>query len=170
MNSLQTLLNENRLMSLTVPYGWLMIKNNLFDVDLDWLNELEHTNDDDYFVLMEFYFKYNVFNAYFNFVNNGIISKYEGINLYVSSYPIMENGKIIRLEYDVDLSINKKRTRKGNVALICVNGYGKRFLTFDDVKNALNRLMIIVSFDIEKMLENNDFSAFETLLERDKLV
>lgn len=167
MQSLQTLLNENRLMSLTVPYGWLMIKNNLFDVDLDWLNELEHTNDDDYFVLMEFYFKYNVFNAYFNLANNGIISKYEGINVYVYSYTIMENDKIIRLEYDVDLSINEKRTRKGNVDLISVHSYGKRFLTFDDVKNALNRLMIMVSFDIEKMLTNNDFSMFESVLERE---
>lgn len=27
MNSLQTLINENRLISLTVPYGWLMLKN-----------------------------------------------------------------------------------------------------------------------------------------------
>lgn len=170
MQSLQTLINENRLISLTVPYGWLMLKNNLFDVDLNWLNELEHKNDDDYFRLMEFYFRHNVFNAYFNLVNNGIISKYEDINLYVHSCPIMENDKIIRLEYDVDLSINKKHTRKGDVSLICVNGCGKRFLIFDDVKNTLNRLMIMVSFDVENVLTNNDFSKFESLLERNDLV
>lgn len=169
MNGLQTLINENRLISLTVPYGWLMIKNNLFDVDLNWLNELGYKNDDDYFMLMECYFKYNVFNAYFNFANHQILSKYEGVNLYVSSYPIMKNDKITHLEYEIDLVIGKKRTRKGDISSICIGSYGKRFLTFDDVKNTLNRLMIMVSFEIEQMIENNDFSKFETLLERNDL-
>lgn len=52
MDRYQQLISENRLVSLAVPHGWLMLKNNLFNVDLDWLNELKNSDYDEYFMLM----------------------------------------------------------------------------------------------------------------------
>lgn len=162
MDRYQQLISENRLVSLAVPHGWLMLKNNLFNVDLDWLNELKHSDYDEYFMLMEFSFSYNIFNNYFAMSNGEYGAKYEGVNLYVSSYPIINDEKIVALEYEIDLVMTGKRSRKNSVAS---RVYCKRFFSLDDVTKALNQLMALVSFQMDNMVNQGNYELIETVLD-----
>lgn len=89
-------------------------------------------------------------------------AKYEGVNLYVSSYPIINDEKIVALEYEIDLVMTGKRSRKNSVAS-CV--YCKRFFSLDDVTKALNQLMALVSFQMDNMVNQGNYELIETVLD-----
>ena len=62
-NNLEFFLNSQQLVPLKILSNWLVVKNYLYNINLDWLNNL---NEDDKFQMSEIYLYKNIFYAKFD--------------------------------------------------------------------------------------------------------
>ena len=60
MHNLESILLENNLISLKITDGWKIIKNSLFNISIEWLNNLAEKNK---FLMSEIFLNRHIFEA-----------------------------------------------------------------------------------------------------------
>lgn len=104
--SYESFLNENYLLSLKVTRNWTIVKNYLYNIDLQWLNSLD---DDEKFDVIDAYFYTNIFYA-----SSEVDVKSVRYKLILDVYiiPIIENDIYLDFEYELTvnlINLNKKK-------------------------------------------------------------
>lgn len=147
MPSLEEFFNKNTLISLSVPHGWKIIKNDLFHLDLSYIDQLQ-TEDNDFFIVEDLYLFNDVFYASYEFLDLYTVC------IYVTSYPQRdENERYIGFEYEVDLVVAlKKKTRKEPfIQTWRVSG-------FNEMYKILNKLLLFVHIKLDKVIEDRQLN------------
>ncbi|NHB58281.1 hypothetical protein G9F32_09645 [Acinetobacter sp. 194] len=144
--SYESLLNENFLVPLKVTRNWMIVKNHLYNVDLQWLNSLDN---DEKFDVVDAYFYTNIFYA----VNEVKVKniKYKLI-LDVYILPKIENDIYVDFEYE--LAVNLINLNKKNDSLDMIEFKVKKI---DNLSKMIDKFMSYVSLDLINHIENNDF-------------
>ncbi|MDC4780029.1 hypothetical protein NQ848_19025, partial [Acinetobacter baumannii] len=95
MNDLEYFLNKEFLLPLKIPSSWFISKSYLYDVNCNWLNQL---NEDNKFKMSEIYLYKNIFYAKLERkINNSIYN----FVIDVSVYPEIENDEYKKFEYEI---------------------------------------------------------------------
>lgn len=144
--SYEVFLNENFLLPLKVTRNWMIVKNYLYNVDLQWLNSL---NEDERFDVIDAYFYTNIFYA-----SNSIELKSITYRLILDVYiiPIIENDIYVNFQYE--LTVNLINLNKKSESLDFVEFELKKI---SDLLKLIDKTMSYVSLDLINNIESNDF-------------
>lgn len=145
MTDLEYFLNKELLLPLKIPSIWLISKNYLYDVNCNWLNQL---NGDDKFKMSEIYLYKNIFyanlerninNSIYNFVINFLV------------YPEIENDEYKKFEYEIGLGLYE--VAKKNKLIFMRNC---SFYNILDVRDLLNLILIDVYHKLDELINEDN--------------
>ena len=145
MTDLEYFLNKELLLPLKIPSIWLISKNYLYDVNCNWLNQL---NGDDKFKMSEIYLYKNIFyanlerninNSIYNFVINFLV------------YPEIGNDEYKKFEYEIGLGLYK--VAKKNKLIFMRNC---SFYNILDVRDLLNLILIDVYHKLDESINEDN--------------
>lgn len=102
MNILENLFYKQQLIELQVPSRWIISKNNLIKIDLQWLNNLEKEKK---FNVREVYLSGNVFSA--KFLMDYDFENYNFILTSTAKNQSDSENNIISLNYDLEILLSK---------------------------------------------------------------
>ncbi|WP_336951953.1 MULTISPECIES: hypothetical protein [unclassified Acinetobacter] len=144
--SYESFLNENYLLSLKVTRNWTIVKNYLYNIDLQWLNSLD---DDEKFDVIDAYFYTNIFYA-----SSEVDVKSVRYKLILDVYiiPIIEND--IYLDFEYELTVNLINLNKKNESLDTIEFEVKKI---SNLLKLIDKTMSYVSLDLINNIESNDF-------------
>ncbi|WP_288499070.1 hypothetical protein [uncultured Acinetobacter sp.] len=144
--SYEAFLNENFLLPLKVTRNWMIVKNYLYNVDLQWLNSLD---DDEKFDVIDAYFYTNIFYA-----SSEVDVKSVRYKLILDVYiiPIIEND--IYLDFEYELTVNLINLNKKNESLDTIEFEVKKI---SNLSKIIDKFMSHVSLDLVNNIESNDF-------------
>ncbi|MCU4538291.1 hypothetical protein [Acinetobacter bereziniae] len=144
--SYEAFLNENFLLPLKVTRNWMIVKNYLYNVDLQWLNSLD---DDEKFDVIDAYFYTNIFYA-----SSEVDVKSVRYKLILDVYiiPIIEND--IYLDFEYELTVNLINLNKKNESLDTIEFEVKKI---SNLSKIIDKFMFHVSLDLVNHIESNDF-------------
>lgn len=98
-NNLEFFLNSQQLVPLKILSNWLVVKNYLYNINLDWLNNL---NEDDKFQMSEIYLYKNIFYAKFDRKINNLAYSFV---VDISIYPEVDGETYKSFEYELGLGL-----------------------------------------------------------------
>lgn len=144
--SYEAFLNENFLLPLKVTRNWMIVKNYLYNVDLQWLNSLD---DDEKFDVIDAYFYTNIFYA-----SSEVDVKSVRYKLILDVYiiPIIEND--IYLDFEYELTVNLINLNKKNESLDTIEFEVKKI---SNLSKIIDKFMSHVSLYLVNHIESNDF-------------
>ncbi|MDA3440369.1 hypothetical protein MJ046_08445 [Acinetobacter bereziniae] len=144
--SYEAFLNENFLLPLKVTRNWMIVKNYLYNVDLQWLNSLD---DDEKFDVIDAYFYTNIFYA-----SSEVDVKSVRYKLILDVYiiPIIEND--IYLDFEYELTVNLINLNKKNESLDTIEFEVKKI---SNLSKIIDKFMSHVSLDLVNNIESKDF-------------
>lgn len=152
MSDIQRYLNEHFLVALKPTHNWFFVKNNLFKVDLNWLNSLD---EDKKFNVVEVYFYTNIFYASYECEYRS--KKYKlVIDVYIK--PKLLGETYVGFEYE--LGFNLFKMEKKTKILESIEFLVKQI---DDVVTIMNHIFLAASLDLEENIQNNTLQIAKKL-------
>lgn len=155
MNILDDIFIKNPLIDLATPTGWQFVKNNLLNLDMNYINRLR--DYEDFFMVEDLYLQHDVF--YTVFENSTIPDLFKAL-IYVTAYPKKsEDGTYLKIEYEVDFLIVKKNKKKDTV--LKYTSYCENLLL---AKSKLNNLFLFTYLKLNDLIEKKMLDRFEDKL------
>ena len=153
MPSLEEFFLNNTLVNLQISTGWTIVKNNLFNLNLNYIARLQD-EDNEFFIIEDIYLLHDVFYASYYLLDS------HDVSVYVTSYPQKDkNGRYISFEYEIDLIVSERTKKKKNIV-----NYTTRVIGFENVQSALNKILLFVYIKLDKLIENKELDTCYKIL------
>ena len=153
MPSLEEFFLNNTLVKLQISTGWTVVKNNLFNLNLNYIARLQD-EDNEFFIIEDIYLLHDVFYASYYLLDS------QDVSVYVTSYSQKDkNGRYISFEYEIDLIVSERTKKKKNIV-----NYTTRVIGFENVQFALNKILLFVYIKLDKLIENKELDTCYKIL------